>query len=77
MSRIQVSVLRDGHPMHMHHMVLEFAGLIGTMFEPEYTDSDGIAEFEVDHGRSGVVYVDCSKEGRWSSSTATDITVSL
>ena len=77
MPTIRVTVLRDDEPVQGHRVVLEFAGLIGTMSDAEYTDEDGIAEFEVESGQSGVVYVDGKKSARWGASTATDITVSL
>lgn len=47
------------------------------MLGPEYTDSLGIVEFDVEYGQEGDVFVDGSNEGHWSSYSATDITVNL
>ncbi|MHB2153198.1 hypothetical protein ACX8XN_02225 [Calditrichota bacterium GD2] len=77
MPTIRVTVLRDGKPVSGHRVVLEVSGLTGGMLGPEYTDSNGIAEFEVEYGQGGDVFVDGSNAGRWGSYSATDITVNL
>jgi len=76
MAVISVTVLRDGEPVSGHRVALSVSGL-GGMLGPEYTDSDGLAEFDVEGGQEGDVYVDGSKEGSWGSYSATDITVNL
>ena len=77
MPTIKVTVLRDGGPVSGHRVVLEVSGVTGGMIGPEYTDSDGIAEFDVEYGQEGDVFVDGSIEGQWGSYSATDITVNL
>ncbi len=77
MPTIRVTVLRDGEPVSGHRVVLEASGIAGGMLGPEYTDSDGIVEFDVEYGREGDVFVDGSNEGHWGSYSATDITVNL
>jgi hypothetical protein len=47
------------------------------MSNAEYTDADGIAEFDADYGQEGEVYVDGSEEGHWGSYSATDVTVHI
>jgi hypothetical protein len=74
MPSIIVTVLLDGEPVRGHRVVLEFDT---GMSEAEYTDWDGIAEFDVDYGQEGDVFVDGRKVDRWGSYSATDITVEL
>ena len=77
MPTIRVTVLRDGEPVSGHRVVLEVSGIDGRMTSPENTDSDGVAEFDVEDGQEGTVFVDGSNEGHWGSYSATDITVNL
>ena len=77
MPTIRVTVLRDDEPASGHRVALEVSGPTGGMLGPEFTDSDGRAEFDVADGQEGDVFVDGSKEGDWGSYSATDITVSL
>ena len=77
MPTIRVTVLRNGEPASGHRVVLEVSGITGGIQGPEYTDSDGIAEFDVEYGQEGDVFVDGSNEGHWGSYNATDITVNL
>ena len=77
MPTVRVTVFRDGKPVSGHRVVLEFSGITGGMSDDEYTDSDGVAEFDVEYGQEGTVYVDGSDEGHWGSYSATDITVNL
>ena len=76
MPTITVNVHRNGEPANGVRVVLEFSGL-GGMSEAEYTGSDGRAEFDVDDGREGEVYVDGAKVDHWASYSATDFTVNL
>lgn len=71
---IRVSVLREDEPASGHRVVLGFED--GNSTE-EYTGSNGVAEFEVEYGQEGIVFVDGSNEGHWGSYSATDITVNL
>lgn len=74
MPTIRVTVLRDGEPAEGCRVALEVShGMLG----PEYTDSDGIAKFDVDAGEEGDVFADGSNVASWSSYTKTDITVDL
>ena len=77
MPTIRVTVLRDGEPVSGHRVVLEISGIGGGMTNPEHTDSNGVAEFDVNEGQEGDVLVDGSNEGHWGSYSATDITVNL
>ena len=77
MPTIRVTVLRDDEPVSGHRVVLEVSDITGGMLGPEYTDSDGIAEFDVEYGQEGDVFVDGSNKGHWGSYSATDITVNL
>ncbi|MFA6473124.1 MAG: hypothetical protein WCU00_13920 [Candidatus Latescibacterota bacterium] len=76
MPTISVTVLRDDKPVSGHRVVLEVSGL-GGMTSPEHTDSHGVAQFDVEYGQEGDVFVDGSNEGHWGSYIATDITVNL
>jgi hypothetical protein len=76
MPTITVTVLRNEEPAEGVRAVLEFSGL-GGMSEAEYTGSDGKAEFDVDDGREGEVFVDGAKVDHWGSYSATDFTVNL
>ena len=77
MPTIAAKVLRNGKPARGHRVVLSYSGLAGGMSNAEYTDSNGIAEFDADYGQEGKVYVDGSEEGHWGSYSATDVTVNL
>lgn len=78
MPTIRVTVLRDSDPVDGHRVVLEFSGIDGVMSQAKYTDSSGVAEFDVDDGRQGDVFVDGANAISWSSySGDDDITVSL
>jgi len=72
--RVRVTLLRDGEPVRGHRVVLEFDHGLS---DAHYTDSDGIAEFNVKYGQQGNVLVDGRKVDRWGSYSATDITVQL
>jgi hypothetical protein len=76
MPTIRVTVLRDDEPVSGHRVVLGISGA-GGMTSHELTDSNGAAEFEVEDGQEGDVFVDGSNEGHWGSYSATDITVNL
>ena len=77
MPTIRITVLSEGEPAKGHRVVLEVSGITGGMIDAEYTDSNGIAEFDVEYGQDGIVYVDGSNEGHWGSYSAKDITVNL
>lgn len=77
MPTIRVTVLRDGKPVSGHRVTLGVSGLAGGMKGPEYTDSQGQAEFSVDYGQGGDVYVDGARRASWGSYSGTDITVDL
>ena len=77
MPTIKVTVLRDDEPVSGHRVVLEVNGIDGGMTSPEYTDSQGVAEFDVENGQEGKIYVDGASEEHWGSYSATDISVSL
>ena len=77
MPTIKVTVLRNGEPAEGRRVTLEVSGADHGMLGPEYTDSDGIAEFEVDAGEEGDVFVDGSNVDNWGSYSKTDITVDL
>ena len=77
MPTIRVTVLRDGEPVSDHRVVLGVNGLAGGMSNAEFTNHFGVAEFDVDDGQEGDVFVDGSCEGHWGSYSATDITISL
>ena len=77
MPTIKVTVLRDGEPAEGRRVTLEVSGVDHGMLGPEYTDSDGIAEFDVDAGEEGDVFVDGSNVATWGSYSKTDITVEL
>ncbi|MCX5801293.1 MAG: hypothetical protein NTX17_07905 [Candidatus Eisenbacteria bacterium] len=74
MPTIRVTVLRDGEPVSGHRVALSFSE--GTS-DPEYTDADGVAEFDVEYGQEGDVFVDGRNVDSWGSYSATDITVEL
>ncbi|MCX5799777.1 MAG: hypothetical protein NTX17_00055 [Candidatus Eisenbacteria bacterium] len=77
MPTITVTVLRDGEPASGHRVALGFSGPDGGMSDAEYTDSDGVAEFDVEGGQEGDVFVDGRNVDSWGSYNATDITVEL
>ncbi len=77
MPTIRVTVLRDGEPVSDHRVTLGISGLTGGITNSEYTDSNGIAQFDVEYGEEGEVYVDGSEVAHWGSYSATDITVNL
>jgi hypothetical protein len=74
MPSVRVTVLRDDEPVSGHRVVLGFSD---GMSSEEYTNSNGIAEFDVEYGQEGEVFVDGTNEGHWGSYSATDITVNL
>ncbi len=75
MTTITVTVLREGGRVSGHRVTLDV--MHGAILGPEYTDTDGMAEFEVEDGDEGTVYVDGYQEGLWGAYSATDITVYL
>ncbi len=78
MPTIRVTVKRDGKPVRDHRVSLGCKGILsGGVYGPKYTDSRGIAEFDVEYGQGGEVYVDGRECGRWGSYTARSVTVSL
>ena len=77
MPTVRVTVLRDDEPVQGHCVTLEVSGADHGMLGPEYTDSNGVTEFDVDYGEEGKVYVDGSYEADWGSYSRTDITVNL
>jgi hypothetical protein len=77
MPTVKVTVLRDDEPSQGHRVTLEVSGVSHGMLGPESTDSGGVAEFDVDDGEEGKVYVDGSYEADWGSYSRTDITVNL
>jgi hypothetical protein len=77
MPTIRITVLRDGEPVDRHKVTLGVSGIDGGMIGPEYTDSRGMAEFGVQDGQEGTVYVDGSNQREWGSYSRTDITVNL
>jgi len=76
MPTITVTVLRNDAPVKGARVALGVGCIDGT-YGPEYTDDDGIAEFDVKDGEGGDVFVNSSREGHWGSTGATDITVEL
>jgi len=74
MPTIRVTVLRDGDPVSGHRVTLGFSE---GMSDPEYTYADGIAEFNVEYGQEGDVFVDGRNVASWGSYSTTDITVEL
>ncbi|MBK7104973.1 MAG: hypothetical protein IPH62_06795 [Ignavibacteriae bacterium] len=77
MPTITVTVLRNDEPVNNHRVTLEVNGLAGGMKGPEYTDTHGVAEFDVEYGQEGDIFVDGNNEGSWGSYGATDVTVNL
>jgi hypothetical protein len=75
MTTITVTVLREGGRVSGHPVTLDV--MHGAILGPEYTDPEGMAEFQVEDGDEGTVYVDGYNEGLWGSNTGTDITVYL
>lgn len=77
MPTVRVTVLRDGEPGRGHRVVISSSGITGAVWSPVFTDPHGIAEFEVDEGQEGDVFVDGSKVGRWGATLANKVTVDL
>jgi len=76
MPTVTVTVYRNGEPVKGVRVGLgadPFDGVYG----PEYTNYDGVAEFDVEDGQGGDVFVNGSTEGHWGASGRTDITVNL
>lgn len=77
MPTVKVTVLRNGEPVIAHRVVLEISGIGGGMSNAEYTDSFGVAEFNVEDGQEGDVFVDGSNEAHWGSYSNNDIAINL
>jgi len=77
MPMVIVTVLCDGDPASGHRVALRVRGVAGAMKHEQNTDQGGIAEFIVEYGQEGEVYVDDSNEGHWGSYSETEITVNL
>jgi hypothetical protein len=76
MPTITVTVYRNGQRVEGARVALgadPFDGVYG----PEYTDARGVAEFDVEYGQGGDVFVNGSPEDHWGASSRTDITVNL
>lgn len=76
MPTVTVTVHRSGQPVKRARVALganPFDGIYG----PEYTDCHGVAQFEVQHGQGGNVFVNGPSVGKWGASRRTDITVNL
>ncbi len=77
MPAVKVTVLRNGEPARGHRVVIEISGLGGGMSNAEYTDSSDVAEFDVEDGQEGDVFVDGSNESHWGSYSNNDIIINL
>jgi hypothetical protein len=77
MPTVRITVLRDGEPVSGHRVALGVDGLEHGVTSSEVTDSDGVAEFDVDYGQGGDVFVDGANVARWGSYSGTDVTVDL
>ena len=76
MQTVTVTVYRGGKPVKGARVALgadPFDGVYG----PEYTDYDGVTQFEVRHGQGGDVFVNGPSVGKWGASSRTRITVNL
>ncbi len=76
MPTVKVTVLRNDEPVSGHRVVLEISGF-GGMSDTEYTDIYSVAEFDVEDGQEGDVYVDGSNEAHWGSYSNNDIIINL
>lgn len=77
MTTIRVTVLREGLPASGYPVSLEVNHPnAGGVLTEEITDGSGIAEFDVDEGLDGDIYVDGCNEGHWDCATP-DITIDL
>ena len=76
MPTITVTVYQDDEPASGLRVVLG-VGAISGVTDAEYTDSDGMAVFELDYEGSGDVYVNGSIEGHWSSRDESNVDVYL
>ena len=76
MPTVTVTVYRDGKRVKGARVGLG-AGPIGGVYGPEYTGYDGVAEFDVEYGQGGDVFVNGSPEGPWGVPGTTDVTVDL
>jgi hypothetical protein len=76
MPTVTVTVYRNGEPVKGARVALGADPLDG-VYGPEYADYDGVAEFEVEYGQGGDVFVNGSPEDHWGASSRTDITVNL
>lgn len=76
MPTITVTVLRNDTPINGARVALG-VGAIDGVYGPKYTGYDGTAEFEVQYGEGGDVFINGSRKDHWGSSGATDITVKL
>ena len=76
MTTIRVTLLREGEAASGFPIWLEVNGLAGGVVTEELTDGSGIAEFDVEDGRDGDIYIDGCNEGHWET-TDPDITIEL
>ena len=76
MPTITITVLRNGSPVKGVRVALG-VGVIDGVYGPDYTNYDGTAEFKVEYGEGGDVFVNGSRKDHWGSTGATDITVDL
>jgi hypothetical protein len=76
MPTITVTVYRSGKPVKGARVALA-AGLFDGVYGPEYTDYDGVAQFDVQHGQGGDVYVNGPSVAKWGASSRTRVTVNL
>jgi len=76
MPTITVSVRRNGERVKGVRVSLG-AGLFDGTYGPQYTDYEGVTEFDVKHGQGAEVYVNGASMGRWGTSGRTNIAVNL
>jgi|GEM_PF-1674130 len=77
MPTIKVIVTKGGQPSAQHRVALDFDEPGGGMSRPEYTDKHGVAEFRVQSGQSGYVYVDGRKQGKWGGYGGVEVRVEV
>ena len=76
MTTIKVTLVREGEPASGFPVWLEVNSLAGGVMTEEHTDGSGIAEFDVEEGLDGDIYVDGCNEGHWDA-TQPEVTIEL
>lgn len=77
MTTITVTVKRHGSPVSGRKITLAAEGFDGGLTSPRFTDSKGVAAFEMGDRQGGYVFVDGVKKERWGAHTAREVTVAL